>query len=299
MRKSLLATAVVGVFSLPAVGFAADAAPASPHTLTGNITAATDYRFRGVSQTFKEPTIQGGVDYSHSSGLYLGTWASNVTGTNGASLGVGYLQGSMEWDVYGGYKFEVAKDVTLDVGVLTYMYPGARWGVNNDDKFTNTEVYLGASYKWLTAKYSRSITDYFGAKSNTVGLGVTPVTLTGFCGVESDGVTASSNCATSSSGSSGSSYLDLSAAYPLTEKLTLNAHIGRLSVKNYGLFDYTDYKLGVNYDLNGWSLGANYITTNAKKDVYRTIHTKSGTPPTLDVKETSTGTLVLSVGKTF
>ena len=38
------------------------AEPASPHTLTGNVAAVSDYRFRGVSQTYRHPAIQGGFD---------------------------------------------------------------------------------------------------------------------------------------------------------------------------------------------------------------------------------------------
>ena len=49
------------------------AEPASPHTLTGNLGFFSDYRFRGISQTAKNPAIQGGFDYAHSSGFYAGT----------------------------------------------------------------------------------------------------------------------------------------------------------------------------------------------------------------------------------
>ena len=77
MKKLLLATATAAAFAT-SLAHAQTPAPTPEHTVTGNMTIATDYRFRGISQTFGEgfftpgPAIQGGIDYSHSSGLYLG-----------------------------------------------------------------------------------------------------------------------------------------------------------------------------------------------------------------------------------
>ncbi len=66
-------------------------------TISGNVALATDYAFRGVSQTDESPALQGGFDATFGdSGFYAGTWASNINfGTGGANL---------ELDVYGGYK---------------------------------------------------------------------------------------------------------------------------------------------------------------------------------------------------
>ena len=98
---------------------AATAAPALAQevTISGNVALATDYAFRGVSQTDESPAIQGGLDAAFGdSGFYLGTWASNINfGTGG---------GNLELDVYGGYKFALG-GVAMDVGVLGYLYPGA------------------------------------------------------------------------------------------------------------------------------------------------------------------------------
>src|ERR1051325_8201182 len=54
-------------------------APAAPPALTGNFGLFSQYIFRGLTQTNKEPAIQGGFDYAHASGFYLGTWASNIS----------------------------------------------------------------------------------------------------------------------------------------------------------------------------------------------------------------------------
>jgi len=49
MKKSLIALALVGAFAAPA--FAEEAAPTPVHTFTGNVTLASDYVFRGISQS--------------------------------------------------------------------------------------------------------------------------------------------------------------------------------------------------------------------------------------------------------
>ena len=50
-------------------------------SFSANVGLYTDYIFRGYTQTQNEPAIQGGFDVEHSSGLYAGTWASNVDWT--------------------------------------------------------------------------------------------------------------------------------------------------------------------------------------------------------------------------
>ena len=127
MRKTLLAatfaTAAFAVPNLAAAQAAAApaAAPASPHTITGNAGLFTSYRFRGIDQTFGKPALQGGVDYSHSSGFYAGNWNSNV------NQGAGYPGGNLEMDFYGGWKGSWG-DWGLDVGGIYYYYPGTNAG---------------------------------------------------------------------------------------------------------------------------------------------------------------------------
>ena len=102
----------------PAAGETSASAPTP--TVTVNFSLVSDYRFRGISQSWAQPAVQGGIDYTHASGFYLGNWNSSISSNsynNGASL---------EMDLYGGYRFEPVKDLTLDVGVLRYQYPGAR-----------------------------------------------------------------------------------------------------------------------------------------------------------------------------
>ena len=118
MRKSILSLAVAAAVLVPGLAAAQAAAP-SP--LTGNTTLITDYRFRGISQTFQKPAFQGGFDYAHASGLYAGNWNSNV------SQGAGFPGGNIEMDFYGGYK-RAFGDLGLDVGFFYYYYPGTKAG---------------------------------------------------------------------------------------------------------------------------------------------------------------------------
>jgi len=153
MKKLILAVAVAGVF---AGGVAHAQEAASPHSFTGNFTLATDYRFRGVSQTDREPAVQGGFDYEHSSGFYVGNWNSNVD-----------FAKSIEMDLYAGYKFAITEDFGMDVGALYYYYPG---GMRADGiNYNTTELYVAGSYKWLTAKYSHAISDNVFGVANARG----------------------------------------------------------------------------------------------------------------------------------
>ncbi len=78
-----------------------------------NIGATSNYVWRGATQTDNGAAIQGGLDWAHDSGLYLGTWASNV------DFGAG---GETEWDLYGGYSGSF-DNFGYDVGLIYYAYP--------------------------------------------------------------------------------------------------------------------------------------------------------------------------------
>lgn len=82
-------------------------------TWSGNIALATDYEFRGLSQTNGNPAVQGGLDYVNGQ-FYAGTWASNVSFSNGPEL-----------DFYAGFTPTLGP-VALNLGVIGYFYPGAR-----------------------------------------------------------------------------------------------------------------------------------------------------------------------------
>ncbi|MBG9389139.1 hypothetical protein I5803_13975 [Caenimonas sp. DR4.4] len=147
---------ILAAMALSGTGaFAQAAAPAAPepdYTLSYNVGAVTDYRYRGISQSRLKPAIQGGIDFSHKSGFYLGTWLSSIKWIKDAGG-----DASVEWDIYGGYK-GTAGPIGYDVGVLRYQYPSANLAVSPN----TTEVYIAGTYGPATLKYSHSLTDTFG-----------------------------------------------------------------------------------------------------------------------------------------
>jgi uncharacterized protein (TIGR02001 family) len=253
MRKSILTLSVAAALAVPGLAAAqapaAAAAPASPHTVTGNMGLFSEYRFRGIAQTFEKPAFQGGFDYSHSSGLYAGNWNSNVSETL-------YSGASLEMDFYGGYK-KAFGDFGLDLGVLYYYYPGSNLaGVG---KIDNTEVYIGGTWKWLSAKYYHAVSDFFSVP-----------------------------------GTKNSSYIDLGATFDLGSGWGVVGHWGQQKVKSISAADYSDWKLGVTKDLgNGWNASLSYIDTDAEEAAY-TFTNAGGT-----TKFLGDSTIVISIGKTF
>jgi len=292
MKGIALAALVSAAFSAPAMAQTADpaqtdpapAAEASPHTVTGNLGVFSSYRFRGIDQTFGKPALQGGIDYAHASGFYLGNWNSNV------SSGAGFPDGNLEMDFYGGYKGTFG-DFGLDVGAIYYYYPGSEASVlgtgANSGAVNNKELYIGGSWKFVSLKYFYSLDDYFSLR-----------------GVNSAGVATGRN-------THGSQYLDLSANYDLGAGWGINAHVGSLNLQNVHNGNYTDWKVGVTKDLSGWVLAASYIGTDAAGDCstpssyqpYCFTNSNSDKNGVLEVgshtKDAGRGIAVVSVSRTF
>lgn len=268
MRKSILTLSAAAALSAPMLAAAQSASP-----VTGNMTIASDYRFRGISQTYLGPTIQGGIDYSHPGGIYLGNWNSNVASQQ-FPVGSG-----IEMDFYGGWRKSFG-DIGIDVGAIYYYYHNAEFqGSAGNADFDNLEIYFGASWKWLSAKFFYALSDYFGLASEQAA--------GGFFVHKDTGAPLGGR-----GSSDGTWYLDLAATFPVNKQLSIVAHYGMLEVEKYSELDYKDWKLGVTYDLNGWILGAAYVDTDADQAWYYASGSKG-------VKETGKSTIVFSVTKTF
>lgn len=226
---------------LPAVpAFAQDTDPPKAFTVSGSVALVSDYRFRGVSQSDKEMAIQGGLTVTHESGLYAGTWASNLAGwgTFGGS--------NMELDLYAGYKLPVGGG-TLDVGLTWYMYPG---GASNTD-FAEPYVKLSGT---------------LGPVSLLAGVAYAP---------KQEALGNFSNTANSRGQSEDNLYLwgDASAGIPGTP-LTAKAHFG-YSDGNPGLGpngtsvaptgSYADWMLGLDAVVGPVTLGVAYVDTDISR----------------------------------
>ena len=230
IRTSIKTLGVALVAALPVLASA---------QLTGNVSLTTNYKFRGQDQDTSKvkavkPALQGGFDYTFGeTGFYVGNWNSSVDWLTSNSL---------EMDFYGGYKFK-AGAVDLDVGALTYVYPGNSLG-------NTTELYGAATYGPLTAKYSHTISkDYFGYAGNKLGTG-RKGTNTG--------------------------YLNFAFSQEVMPKVTLKASVGftrfASDIKDSGVPNYMDYSVGGAYDFgSGLSLGAAVVGAN-KKDVFGPVN---------------------------
>lgn len=221
MKKSLLAlaaTVAVTGLSVPTIASA---------DLAFNIGAVSDYRYRGISQSRLKPAVQGGVDWSHDSGFYVGAWASTIKWIEDANPA---SSNKVEIDVYGGYKGEITKGLAYDVGVLTYQYPGHKAEAAGFKSPNTTELYGALTYGPATVKYSHAVTNLFGFPD-----------------------------------SKNSYYLDVNATFELAEGLTLVPHVGYQKVAKNKDFTYTDYSLTLNYEVaKGLVLSLTALDTTAK-----------------------------------
>lgn len=274
-KKTIIAGLVAGAFA-PALAFAQAAAPASPHTLTGNVGIYSQYIFRGLTQTNKDPALQGGFDYSHSSGFYAGTWLSNISWLTDSPGATGYSSSSLEWDFYGGYKGTISGDFGFDVGLLQYYYPGTKNTAavpfpTGIDKADTLELYGALTWKWLSAKYSYSLNDEtFGVRD-----------------------------------SRGTYYFDLTANYPVTDKLNLIAHYGvqkfdgtggacGVGIDNDTCASFDDWKLGATYALpQSFTIGG-YFTGTDMTGTQKTFYTNAA-----DNRFIGKDTFTIFVSKSF
>lgn len=232
MKKLVHALVLTGLVGVPALGTAAEE---SPHSLSANVALTSNYIFRGISQTGGDAAVQGGFDYAHSSGFYVGTWASNVGWIEDFQ---GYASGNVEIDVYAGFGNSIG-DFTYDVGAIQYMYPGKRAGAVDAD---TTELYASLGWKWFTAKYSYYISDEVFGFANADG---------------SDYLDISASVPIGETG------------------LTVGAHWGTFNFENNGAQDYDDWKVSLEYDMgklssitSGVTVGVAYTDTDADRAVW-------------------------------
>ncbi len=250
-KKTTLALAI----SALAGGAMAQSAPApapepEKSSITANVTVVNDYRYRGISQSNFKPAIQGGFDYAHESGFYIGNWNSSISwisdALNNPNFGNNYASSApIEMDFYAGFKKElIAPGFASDLGILQYYYPmtGLPSGFTNPN---TTEVYAAQNFTFgpVTgfAKFSYSLSDTFGNYN-----------------------------------SKGSYYPDLTVNYDTgVFGISVNAHVGyqyiagkasaTSSINNNDLVGYTDWKAGITKDFGGGLSGSiAYVGTNAK-----------------------------------
>ncbi len=250
MKKLILASAITAAF----MGSAAHAQEATPETTVAyNVGVATEYRYRGIAQSQKDPALSAGVDVTHNpTGFYAGAWASTIKWTKAVGGG-----GDVEIDLFGGKRGEIVKDVSYDIGTLVYLYPNNRLGrlAPSYADATSWEVYGQVGYGPAYFKYSYALTNLFGTPD-----------------------------------SKGAYYLDAGINQPVADGLVLNLHAGRqvFGGAANSIYNYNDWKVGLTKDF-GFMVGAiSYIGTDARESAYTW---GSGTNATFVGKSAFVGTL--------
>jgi uncharacterized protein (TIGR02001 family) len=229
--------ALASLMTLAGAAFAQAPAPATPPpdwTHSGNVTLVSDYNFRGVSQTQGKPTAQATLDFSHVSGLYAGLFGSGVSHA-------AYNNGSgSEVDVYGGYKLALDADSNVDLGLVTYWFPGANYtAAGRNIKYHTQDLKIGYNrgpinvYAWLTVS------------KNWFGFAIDPVS----------GRYADTKRTT---------YFEANFNPELAPGLTLSLHAGKQIVRNMEDFNFVDMKVGISKALDVWSFSASVTKNNGE-----------------------------------
>ncbi|WP_193771254.1 TorF family putative porin [Candidatus Magnetaquicoccus inordinatus] len=197
--------------------------------LSGGITGVSDYVSRGYSNSKHRPTLQGTLTATHDSGFYVGLFASHIDFSN-----VDRSDASLELDPSMGWSKEWNNGLSVDVGLVQYIYPWLNSGFDYDYR----EYYIGGGYKLgdaaFKAKYYYSDA-YMGTSTNDAS----------------------------------SSYIDTQLTYELANvlpvKTTLKGHFGRfygdaVKVAGLGFSGVNDYSIGASVELPaGFTAGIDWI----------------------------------------
>ena len=196
-----------------------ETAPPSEFTFSGYVQGVTDYRFRGLSLSGGDFAVQGSINLNHSSGFYVGTWAS--------SLEDSAVYGSTEVDLYGGWTGPLGGGITADVGLLYYAYPNGKFGdAEYFEPYASLTAAIGPATAKLGVAYAPS-QDALGNDDNLyvytdLGAGIpnTPISLSAHLGY-ADGV--QSPDLLTGKGTGGGFDYSVGATCNITPKLSIGA----------------------------------------------------------------------------
>jgi uncharacterized protein (TIGR02001 family) len=183
IAKITAASIAISALSLSMPAFAADEPAAEeeasgPIDVTATVTFVSDYRFRGVSLSSKDPALQAGLTVAHESGAYVGVWTSTIAENTGSDV---------ELDLFAG--FSGGEAITYDIGATYYVYPGV-----SDFNYVETTGKVGTTVGPATlgvlvayAPKQNNLGDndnLYLATNASVGIPDTPFTLSGSFGYE-------------------------------------------------------------------------------------------------------------------
>ncbi len=212
------------------------------YSVTGNVTLVSDYIYRGLTNSWGGPAVQGEADLAMKNGLAAGIFASSTSDRI-------YAGASVEIDLYASYGAQLNDDWSWRAGLYSYLYPNGNLDAAGlpSRSFNTTEANAALTWKWLTLKYSRSLSDYFAIDTQE--------------GYRSD--------------SRGTGYVQLDVALPLNAQWSLALHAGHVDVTTRLATplangaddpDYSDFGATLKYQFaTHWSasLGATYADNKA------------------------------------
>lgn len=221
MRRLIFAISLA-VFAAQPLSVAADegepprADMTRTHSFSANVLLATEYMFRGLTQSNEGLAIQGGFDYEYTPmGFYIGFWASSIefpglSQTNPSSV---------ETNLYGGFTGEFSNGIGWDIGGLYYYYPDQSEDCCGAGDYNYVEMYGNLSY---------TFSDLVMTPEVTVGFDWSP----DYFGEDNDGI-----------------HLEGAFDFSLPEDFALNFVVGYLDVEGDKTFtngyDYVYYSIGV------------------------------------------------------
>jgi len=218
---------------------AANAEPVKPDTsVATSVTLVSDYIWRGQSQTWGKPALQFSAEAVHSSGLYAGFFASNVSSQ--------WVPGAhLETDWYTGVRNPLTGSLSglaYDLNINYAYFSGGNFnktGFNLPASSPDTvEISAAVNCRWLTVKTGRVLTKFYGWDTGNSSPG-------GFAGDPAAGVTGSTK---------GSYFMDANASYEISDGWSLNAQIGHQTIRNSHGLSWRYYKAGMSRTLDNWQV---------------------------------------------
>jgi uncharacterized protein (TIGR02001 family) len=213
--------------------FASPAQQGWPLSVSANVAIATDYVFRGVSETGEDPAIQGGFDASYTLApvdLFAGVWASNVDFDDGD-------EAQTEFDLYGGFSGDlpIGSGLTWNAGVVYYVYPGAASSLNYDF----LEGFIGVKYSFFRSALAPEVAttvyyspDYSAATGEAI-------------------------------------YAEGSADFSLPYDTKFGLYIGYQSIEDnefFGLPDYLNWRVTLSKEILSLNFSISYVDTDVSSD---------------------------------
>lgn len=223
-----LAAAAVMALGVSGMAVAEDAPPPTGPfggNITGSVGFYSDYSYRGISQTTRDPAVQGGLEYALPklndwAEFYIGVWGSNVR----------FSDAHIEVDITPGVRGSFGA-LSYNLNVIYYWYPGTR---SNQD-FNFIEPGLALTYD-------------FGIAALTGALRWSP----SFFGSSGDGVYAYAELA-------------VPLGFIPLEGAKITAHFGRQWIGNnasFGTPDYNEWSLAFTFKAFTLDFTAMYVDTN-------------------------------------